>query len=339
MKTRFQLFRERNFAILIQDLLRDSEDFISRGDELDVKPNPSKYSRIKWLAAEGSPSKALSTLNSSQVAQINERSFTLMKEKHPVSDEKDIWDDNNITDENENSECFPSPICLNALKSFDRTTAAGPSGIRVAYVLDCILIEPGDKSKLLDLFSKVLTILANGTAPQSISSFVSGARLVALEKPKLHNDGFPDLRPIAIGELLRRWVGKILISLHKTEITKYFHPFQLGVGTKCGSEIIYKAVLSKMKANTNLTLLQVDLTNAFNLCSRSFFLKQVLLFPKIFSWTKWVYGSQPWLFFGDYVLQSAKGVQQGDPLGPFFFINSSSYHFKDSKFVKFLSGN
>jgi hypothetical protein len=96
---------------------------------------------------------------------------------------------------------LPTNICLNALKSFDRTTAAGPSGIRVSYILDCILAEPGDNSKLLELFSQVLSLLACGNAPRTISSFVSGARLVALEKPKLHKDGFPDLRPIAVGEL------------------------------------------------------------------------------------------------------------------------------------------
>jgi hypothetical protein len=319
LKIRFQNFKERQFAPLIKDLLHESEDFVSQQYDNGGKSSSSNYSRIKWLAAEGSPSKALSTLNSSHVAKVDERSFSLMKEKHPDCDEKFMENDSpNHTDECK-LDFFPTSICLSALKSFDRTTAAGPSGIRVSYILDCITIEHGDNPKILDLFSKVLTLLALGNAPESISSFVSGARLVALEKPKLHKDGFPDLRPIAVGELLRRWVGKILISLHRSQITEYFHPLQLGVGTKCGSEIIHKAVLSKMKSNPNLVLFQVDLTNAFNLCSRSFFLKQLNMFPKIYSWTKWVYGSQPWLFFGDYVLRSAQGVQQGDPLGPFLF--------------------
>jgi len=42
-------------------------------------------------------------------------------------------------------------------------------------------------------------------------------------------------------------------------------------------------------------------------------------FPTLQRWVHWVYSQQPWLFFGDQVLCSAKGVQQGDPLGPFLF--------------------
>jgi hypothetical protein len=239
------------------------------------------------------------------MAQENDRSFQVLKEKHPYI-ESQIFSDLDMDAIPKLISLSPD-ICLSTLKSFDRTTGVGPSKIRISHILDCILVDPVSNMGLLNNFSNVLLTLANGEAPESISSFVSGARLVALEKPKLHSDGFPDLRPIAVGELFRRWIGKILISLHRPEISKFFHPYQLGVGKRCGSEIIYKAVHSKLRNLPDLVLLQVDLTNAFNLCDRADFLHHLENFPKMYRWTKWVYGSHPWLFYGENIIPSTQG--------------------------------
>jgi hypothetical protein len=67
-----------------------------------------------------------------------------------------------------------------------------------------------------------------------------------------------------------------------------------------------------MLSDDKLVLLQVDLSNAFNLCDRKTFLRELKQFPSLFYWTRWVYGSQPWLFFGEHILNSVKGVQQGE---------------------------
>jgi hypothetical protein len=319
LKARFDFFTNRNFALLLQNLLLDDDEYIPRNySQSQQNISSLNFSRVNWLSAEGSPSKALSTLISSKVVEVNERSLNLMTEKHPFQEEKAFCPDFSVEDDLSNENLDPE-ICLLTLKSFDRATGAGPSQIRVSHLLDCISAEPRSDPKLLKLFSKVLTLLFSGKAPREISSFVSGARLVALEKSKILSDGLPDLRPIAVGELLRRWVGKILIFMHRSRISEHFHPYQLGVGVKCGSEIIYKAVERKLRFRPDLVLLQVDLTNAFNLCDRSTFLKQLQAFPAIFRWTQWVYGSHPWLFFGNNIIPSAQGVQQGDPLGPFLF--------------------
>jgi hypothetical protein len=41
--------------------------------------------------------------------------------------------------------------------------------------------------------------------------------------------------------------------------------------------------------------------------------------PDLLPWVQWCYGSDTNLFFGDKVLSSSEGVQQGDPLGPALF--------------------
>jgi hypothetical protein len=251
LKLRFSKFLKGEILPLYQELCKDQDNFVPKSYKKSAKSH--SLSRIQWLAAENSPSKALSVLTSSGVAPVNDRSHQLMSEKHPNVDEHDnLWDINSQDVNDFTLQPFTSEMCLTALKSFDRSTGSGPSNMRVSYILDCVLAEPWDNSSLMDLWSKVLHILASGNAPNSISSFVSGAKLIALEKPKLLDDGLPDLRPIAVGELIRRWVGKILISTSKPQITKFFHPFQLGVGKKCGAEIIHRAVKCKLDLNPNL---------------------------------------------------------------------------------------
>ena len=41
--------------------------------------------------------------------------------------------------------------------------------------------------------------------------------------------------------------------------------------------------------------------------------------PKIYNYVFQNYGQKSNLFFGDDILDSSEGVQQGDPLGPFLF--------------------
>ena len=42
-------------------------------------------------------------------------------------------------------------------------------------------------------------------------------------------------------------------------------------------------------------------------------------FPQIYSWVHFCYSKHSFLFFGNFIISSEAGVQQGDPLGPFLF--------------------
>ena len=67
-------------------------------------------------------------------------------------------------------------------------------------------------------------------------------------------------------------------------------------------------------------LLKIDFENAFNMVSRKAFLEVVYnSFPAIYEWVQFCYGSPSHLLFGDSLISSSSGVQQGDPIGPFLF--------------------
>ena len=89
----------------------------------------------------------------------------------------------------------------------------------------------------------------------------------------------------------------------------------MGVAVRGGAESIVHTTQAKVAQNPDLCVLQIDFRNAFNEIFRPSFLEVVLLFK----WVKWCYQNPSNLKFEDHILLSSRGVQQGDPLGPFLF--------------------
>ena len=76
----------------------------------------------------------------------------------------------------------------------------------------------------------VVNHLASGRAHSAAAPLLAGASLVAIPKP--HGG----VRPIAIGEVLRRLTGKCLIQLVRDDARSVFFPAQVGVAVLAGSE-------------------------------------------------------------------------------------------------------
>ena len=136
-------------------------------------------------------------------------------------------------------------------------------------------------------------------------------------------DSGQDVRPIAVGEVLRRLVSKYAGYLLKHKAEDCFQPFQFGVACPGGSEKIIhclrQCVISH-KSDLDFGVLNVDMQNTFNLVSRQAILDECLAnFPELLPWVVWCYSQHSTLWHPLGVLHSASGVQQGDPLGPLLF--------------------
>ena len=95
---------------------------------------------------------------------------------------------------------------------FPKGTAAGPSGLRVQHLLDVASIPlPG--MTICSLLRRVVNLLVSGKVPQEVYRFMAGGSLTALSK--LKPGCAPDIRPIAVGEVLRRLTGKCLCAVIK----------------------------------------------------------------------------------------------------------------------------
>jgi hypothetical protein len=143
-----------------------------------------------------------------------------------------------------------------------------------------------------------------------------GASLCALNK----KDG--GIRPIAIGNCLRRLTSKLACFQSRNIVNSYLSPHQLGVATKLGCEaaIHTTRIFVNNDQNRGKVLLKLDFKNAFNSVERDCILKEVqchtpLLYPYLYQ----CYRNPSTLFFGNHLISSSVGAQQGDPCGPMIF--------------------
>ena len=125
---------------------------------------------------------------------------------------------------------------MSVFHSFSRDTACGPSaaGLCMQHRIDAAEVHLP-----ISILRAVVNTLASGKAPMPISKYLAGGSLTALIKNK---EGLPlDIRPIAVGEAMRRLKGKYICILSKDKAAEFFGPFQLGVACPAGAEKIVHA--------------------------------------------------------------------------------------------------
>ena len=96
--------------------------------------------------------------------------------------------------------------------------------------------------------------------PDPLSAFIS-CRLVPLDKN-------PGVRPIGIGEVLRRVMGEAITTLLKPDILKATAPLQASAGLQGGVEGAIHALRNMFDDTDNEGILLVDADNAFNRLNR-----------------------------------------------------------------------
>ena len=116
-----------------------------------------------------------------------------------------------------------------SIRSFHRLSGGGPSGLRPIHLKNCLTTEHRDE--VLERCTALVNLLAKGEAPLSVAPFLAGATLTALPKK---DDG---IRPVAVGEVLRRLTAKCLCHAFKEQASTYFFPLQIGVAQTLGTEV------------------------------------------------------------------------------------------------------
>ena len=131
------------------------------------------------------------------------------------------------------------------------------------------------------------------------------------------------MRPIAIGNTLRRIASKCAGSKALSERQNFIGKVQVGCGTKLGAEIAAHSFRNLIERDDNpkcTVLLKLDFKNAFNSLNRETMLNHVYSNrPELYNYTHCAYGKPSYLFYGSSVIRSEDGTQQGDPEAPPFF--------------------
>ena len=308
MMNRFERRRSGEFAALWYEAASMKQAKKSNGTM------EALASRAKTLCLQGQFSRAAKISSLEGIATDNRKTPTELKKLHS--------EENEILEPLEGYSCeayqFDKGKVLLQLQSFSKVTAAGPSKMYPEHPLHAINCSISDQSKRkMNFLTKLVNFASRGQLPSFVAPAFCSATLTALNKKKT------GIRPIAVGEVIRRLVAKCIAKEAAIEAVELFGSKQLGVAVKGGAESIVhatKITFERMKRVKNGGILQTDFSNAFNSVKRSHLLGSAkVLMPSINSFASFCYSKHSDLFFNSSTVDSQTGVQQGDPLGPLLF--------------------
>jgi hypothetical protein len=144
--------------------------------------------------------------------------------------------------------------------------------------------------------------------PDALQAFLAN-RLVPLDKN-------PGLRPVGIGEVHRRIIGKAIMHVLKRDVQHSTGSIQLCAGQEAGCEAAVHAITRLFEDEATDGLLLVDADNAFNRLNRSAALWNIQFTCPSFSTVLINCYRRPSRLFvtGGMELESCEGTTQGDPL-------------------------
>ena len=298
----------------VDELWNEARRLYPDGDRPNlVHSMASNIRRATECAQDGRYGKAVAALLSLGTCAMSEETLKEMKAKHPEAGLPTVPSGPAPT-----AVRFDVELVRKKVDGFPTGSAAGASGTRPQFlkdILSCTNKAVGDAA--LTSLTALTNHMVAGLAPRELSPFIAGAPLMALVK---QGGG---LRPIAIGETIRRLVSKCCCEATTEDAKIIFGPLQVGVATQGGAEASVHAARQLAKEfgeDPGKIMLKVDFSNAFNMVDRTEMLAQVFeKLPGLYRWVEYCYSHPAHLFFGSIVLQSMAGVQQGDPLGPLLF--------------------
>ena len=141
-------------------------------------------------------------------------------------------------------------------------------------------------------------------------------RLIPLDKGE-DKQGNPGVRPIGIGEILRRLIGKVVVGNIRDDIINAAGPLQTCAGLKSGIEASIHAMRQIFEKDDTEALLLVDAENAFNNLNRKAALHNIRqLCPPFFRYLSNTYQIPARMVINDQVktdvIFSEEGSTQGD---------------------------
>ena len=188
-----------------------------------------------------------------------------------------------------------------------------------AYVWRRLLVSfKSASTDLCDAVANVAYRLATEHVnPAGLQALLNN-RLVPLDKD-------PGVRPVGIGEVLRRIVGKSVLSILKKDIMQATGVTQVCAGQSAGCEAAIHALRQLFESMATEAVLLVDADNAFNRLNRAVALHNIqYICPPLATVVINFYRTSARLFVtGGMELHSLEGTTQGCPLAMAFYAVST----------------
>ena len=120
--------------------------------------------------------------------------------------------------------------------------------------------------ELCKTIAKLSYTIATKVLPHENLMAYNSCRLIPLDKN-------PGVRPIGIGEVLRRIIGKTITQCIKSDLKSLGKNFQLCLGQECGIEYAIHSLRNEFEKPGTYAILLIDAENAFNSLNRKLALK------------------------------------------------------------------
>ena len=186
---------------------------------------------------------------------------------------------------------------------------SGPSGLDANGGKRILLSKNfGESSSdLCQTLAKVTQKLCTEELSTSLEGFLA-CRLIPLYKN-------PGLRPVGVGEVLRRIIGKVIVSVVRNDIISSVGSLQVCAGHEAGCETAIHAMHTIFEDEKIEAVLLVDAANVFNSVNRQVFLHNIcIICPPIATYVRNCYTLPSRLFIiGGTEIPSSEGTTQGDP--------------------------
>ena len=291
-----------------------TDDFLNIGVR-QGDPDRGLKRSVSAKFADGDIKGAVRLLASSEGhAPKNEETLRLLQQKHPPAP-GDLSLPDPPGDEYPTNTVSGEDI-RKALASFRPGSAGGPDGLRPGHLRALVSRKAAEAGvRLLNSLTEFSNLVLGGGVPDFAVGAFYGASLCALSK----KDG--GVRPIAVGNTLRRLATKVGARSMSASIGDSLRPVQLGFSTKGGCEAAAHAARRYLNgASHRRVIFKVDMANAFNSLRRDVFLAAAKQRAQGLYRLLWqAYSGPTTLFYGEENLVSATGIQQGDPFGPALF--------------------
>ena len=147
---------------------------------------------------------------------------------------------------------------LKSFRSFKPLRTPGPSGLHATHLREAFDVPCLDaKHALQEQLLKWVETSVTGELPSWGGPWLASAKLVPPRKPT------GGLRPVAVGETLRRLSSKVLQQVYCSRLASSLAPLQLGVAVRGAAEQIGRKLRRQLAEDPGRYVLQVDLSKAF----------------------------------------------------------------------------
>jgi len=190
--------------------------------------------------------------------------------------------------------------------------SGGPSGVDsngFRRILTCKSFKRSGTELCEAIASMTKRLCTEYVDPRGLEAILAN-RLIPLDK------GEGAVRPIGVGEVLRRIMGKCVTKVTKPDVIDASGSLQVCAGHKSGSEAAIHAMRELFEHDNSDAVLLIDASNAFTSLNRAAALHNVrVLCPSIATYAINTYREPARLFIvGGQELRSSEGTTQGDPL-------------------------